>query len=199
MSILNNLARWGATGALLGGAAWWGLSLESIVRPDPEDYRNVLFLIPWLLSAAGIAALHHLQRDRSGRLGRVGAWLTLGSIAASTVGTLAPVAGIDSLGWLGFPVGVLGWAIGMALLGIATVRAKVVPGWAGVALAIAEPMTVLVAVALSPLIPLNNEGGSYTGALANGTAFLLLGLALRRSLDAAPALAPEGRTAPLPV
>ena len=196
MSIANNLAHRAATSALLGGGAWWALSLESIVRPDPEGYRNVLFLVPWLLSAAAIAGLHLRQRHRAGRLGQIGAWTTLTAMLAAAVGTLSALTDSDALLWLGFPVGALGWAAGMALLGIATIRAKVVPAWAGVALAIAEPATILVAVALSPLVPLQDDG-SFSGALANGAAFLALGLALRRSADgAAPASA--RRAAALP-
>lgn len=173
----TSLVRWGAVSALLGGAAFAALSLESIARPDPERYRSALFLVPWLLSAGGIVGLHARQRERAGRLGQVGFWATFGAMLVAALGTIAYLADVDALRWLEV-VGVLVWTVGMLLLGVATVRARVVAPWAGIALAAAEPATVLTALALSPWVPLENEG-SYSGAIANGVAFLLLGVALR--------------------
>ena len=98
-------------------------------------------------------------------------------MAAAAGGTVARRAGVDALVWLE-AVGVVGWTAGMLLLGVATARARVVPAWAGVAVAVAEPATVAVALVLSPWVPLRSEG-SYSGAVANGAAFLALGVALR--------------------
>ncbi len=173
----SHLVRWGGVSALIGGASFVGLALESIVRPDPERYRTALFLVPWAFSAGGIVGLHARQRWRVGRLGRVGFWATIGAMAAAAAGTVARLAGVDALVWLE-AVGVVGWTAGMVLLGVATARARVVPAWAGVALAVAEPATVAVALVLSPWVPLRSEG-SYSGAVANGAAFLALGVALR--------------------
>jgi len=66
----------------------------------------------------------------------------------------------------------------MLLLGYATVRARIVPARAGIALMLAEPVTVGTALILSPWVPLQSEG-SYSGAIANGVAFLILGVSLR--------------------
>ena len=175
----TNLVRWGAVSALLGGTAFVALSLESIARPDPERYRTVFFLVPWLLSAGGIVGLHARQREHVGRPGRVGFWATIGAMLAAAVGAIAYLLGLDALRWLE-ALGVVVWTVGMLLLGVATVRARVVAPWAGIALVVAEPATVLTALALSPWVPLESEG-SYSGAIANGVAFLLLGVALRRA------------------
>ncbi len=173
----GSLVRWGAISSLLGGIAWCALSLESIARPDPERYRTGLFLVPWVLSAGGVIGLHALQHRQAGRLVRIGFWTTISSMLAAAIGTLAYLAEMDALRWLE-ALGVVGWTVGMLLLGFATVRAGVVPKRAGVALMLAEPVTVLTAVALSPWVPLQSEG-SYSGAIANGIAFLMLGVALR--------------------
>jgi hypothetical protein len=173
----SDLARWGALSSLLGGAAFVGLSFDSIARPDPERYRTAIFLVTWLLSAGGIVGLHVLQRGRSGRLGRAGFWATVSAMLVAAAGTAAYLAGADALRWLE-AVGLAGWVAGMLLLGVATVRARVAPAWVGAALILAEPATVLAALALSPWVPLHDEG-SYSGAVANGMAFLALGIALR--------------------
>ncbi len=173
----GSLVRWGVISSLLGGIAWCALSLESIARPDPERYRTGLFLVPWVLSAGGIVALHALQHRQAGRLGRVGFWVTISSMLAAAIGTLAYLADMNALRWLE-ALGVVGWTVGMLILGYATVRARVVAARAGVALMLAEPATVLTAVALSPWVPLQSEG-SYSGAIANGIAFLIVGVALR--------------------
>ncbi len=175
--VFSSLVRWGAVCSLLGGIAWCALSLESIARPDPERYRTGLFLIPWVLSAGGIVGLHALQHRDAGRLIRIGFWATISSMLAAAVGTIAYLADVDALRWLE-AAGVVGWTVGMLLLGYATLRARVVPAWAGVALMLAEPATVVTALALSPWVPLQSEG-SYSGAIANGIAFLMLGVGLR--------------------
>jgi hypothetical protein len=175
---MNPFVRWGAASALGASLAWAALSLESIARPDPEDYRSVLFLVPWLLSAAGLAGLHAAQSKRSGRFGKIAFWMTLSTMAALTVGTLAAAAEIDFIERLLFPSGILIWVVGMTALGVAMMRAGVVPRRVGVALILSEPLTILTAVALSPWIPLANEG-SYTGTLAHAVVFLVVGLAMR--------------------
>ncbi len=186
--VFSSLVRWGAVGSLLGGIAWCALSLESMAGPDPERYRTGLFLIPWVLSAGGILGLHALQHRDAGRLGRIGFWTTVSSMLAAAIGTIAYLAEVEALRWLE-AVGVVGWTVGMLILGYATVRARVVPAQAGVALMLAEPATVVTALALSPWVPLQSEG-SYSGAIANGIAFLMLGIAIRseQSATAAPSL-----------
>ena len=69
----RTVVRWGAVSTLVGGLAWVALSVESVARPDPERYRTVLFLVPWLLSAGAIVGLQHLaaRGERSPGAGRV--------------------------------------------------------------------------------------------------------------------------------
>lgn len=184
--VFGSLVRWGATSSLLGGAAWCALSLESIARPDPERYRTGLFLVPWVLSAGGVIGLHVLQHREAGRLGRIGFGATISSMLAAAIGTIAYLADVDALRWLE-ALGVVGWTVGMLMLGYATVRARVVAARAGIALMLAEPATVVTAVVLSPWVPLQSEG-SYSGAIANGIAFLIVGVALRSERSAISAL-----------
>ena len=168
---------WGAPAALLAGAFWLFLSLDSLVRPDPERYRDALFIIPWLLAAVAVVAIHTLQRAAAGRLGKVGLWLLIAGIAAGVVGIFSSLTDAEALKWLGFPVGALGWMGGLVLFGVATVRARVLPRWCGVALILAQPLAILLGMVLSPIAPLH-EYGSYTGALALAVVWASLGAAL---------------------
>ena len=171
-------ARWGAIAALAAGAAWIALSLDSILRPHPERYRDALFVVPFALSLLSVIGVHALQRERAGRLGRLGFWATVATMLAALVGQIAIVAQISALEWLAFPVGLLGWTAGMALFGIATARAGVLPRWCGAALALSEPLAVVAGLALSPIVPLS-ESGSYSGAIAHGVVWLAVGSVLR--------------------
>ncbi|CAN5828053.1 hypothetical protein BH23CHL2_BH23CHL2_28030 [soil metagenome] len=175
----KSLVRWGAISAIGASAAWAGLSFESIIRPDPESYRDVLFLIPWTLTAVALCYLHMIQRDHYGRLGTIGFGVAIGAMAVGGFAMTAVTLGVDSLMFLAFPVSVLSWVVGMAMLGIATIRARVLPRSAGVALILSEPMAIASGLALSPWVELA-ESGSYSGAIGNGVAMLLVGLALRK-------------------
>ena len=185
---------WAAPAALLAGTLWLFLSLDSLARPDPETYRDAVFIIPWLLAAVAIAGIHTLQRAAAGRLGEVGFWLLVAGIVAGVAGILASLSDSESLKWLGFPVGALGWMGGLALFGVATMRARVLPRWCGVALIVAQPLAILLGAALAPIAPLH-EYGSYTGALALAVVWLSLGAVLwsRRS-----AAVPRSRTHDVP-
>lgn len=170
---LRAAARW----ATAAGIAWTLLSIESIARPDVMDYRDVAFLVPWLLTLATVAAIHRIQGDRLRRAGRVAFRGVVASMAAGALGSVALL-----LGWTGshFAVAVPFWVLSMAVYGTATARAGVLPRWIGVALALSEVLVIATAVALSPWVPLSDHG-SFSGAIAHGVVFLAIG----RSLAAA--------------
>ncbi|ADP84725.1 hypothetical protein [Pseudofrankia inefficax] len=170
--------------ALLGAAAGFVcavgfgyLSIDSLLHPGARYYRDVVFLWPWLSGAAALVAVHLVQRGPGRRAERVGAWLTFGGMALSVLGMAPRMAGGDEpwTALLGPAMGA--WVLGMVVLGVGTWRAGVVPAWAGVAIALAEPATVGLAGVLRPISPLTDVG-SYSGALGNAVAWLLVACAL---------------------
>ena len=174
----HEMARGSGAIAILAGALWCVLSIASLATLDPERYLDVLFLAPFSLTLPVFVGLHLIQRDHLGRLGRGAFWLSAGTMVAILIGQTGQVVGIDALVWLGFPVGFLGWLAGFALYGVATVRARVLPRWAGWALALSQPLAILLGVAFSPISPLADYG-DYSGALAHGLVWMAMGWSLR--------------------
>jgi hypothetical protein len=166
-----------AVGAMLAGVTWSMLAIDSIARPEPEPARGQLVLLPFVLTLVGVVGLHARQRDRSGPLGRFGFAVVVGAMVAVVVGQIGMVVDVDGVRWLGFPGGVLVWTVGMAIFGVSTARAGVLPVWCGAALALAEPLTIAAAVALSPIAP-RQPSGSYSGAIAHGLIWLAIALLL---------------------
>ena len=65
------------------------------------------------------------------------------ALLGQVLGILVFMAGSPALEWLVFPVGFLAVPIGLVLYGVATVRARVLPRWCGIAL-IAVPLLGVV-------------------------------------------------------
>ncbi|MBV9597675.1 MAG: hypothetical protein JOZ87_12515 [Chloroflexi bacterium] len=167
--------RWGSMVAAVAAVTWVGISLESIVRPGEHDYRDGLILLPWVLTMAAFVALHRVQRHRAGFIEKAGFWVAMAMMALTGIGALGMVIGADGLTPLAFPIGPMLWIPSMVAWGVGTARAGVMPPWVGAGLALCQPLTIGLALALSPISPVV-ERGSYTGALANG--LVLAGLAM---------------------
>lgn len=176
----RNLAGTAAAVAIAGALAWMALAGDSILRPDPRDYRDALFLAPWILYAATLACIHWLQRHRAAALERWSFRLVMVTAALVAVASVDLVIGTEAVQVLGFPLGALAWTLSMVAFGAATVRAGVFPRRVGWAIALSQPLTIAVAVALSPIAPLHDRGG-YSGALAHGAVMLVLAAALRNA------------------
>ena len=135
---------------------------------------EILFSIALAGMLAGLVGLHARQAPNYGRLGTagffaafVGVFFLLASTLATILSTLATIlAGREVLDWL-FILGFVGTLVGFALLGTATLRARVLPRWRGILL--------LVAVLG---IPVYFALGSYGGAILYGLVWLALGYGL---------------------
>ena len=164
----TSLTRLGGLAAMVGGVAYTALSL---LVPFLEP---MFFVLLALGAVVAIAALHALQRERYGLPGTlaslsvfIGVVLILGSNLGLTEGLPWPLP--ERI----FMVGVLVTALGMVALGIATIAARVLPWWCGVALmvggfAFAGPMLAL------------SWAGFFMGLLA-GPAWALVGFAVFRA------------------
>ena len=143
--------RWCGLAAMLGGALWvignvvhasrprGCIAEECALRPMRETgvLEGILMLLSLVLFVAGAAGLVVLAR-RSGRFGRMGnAGIVIGAFGA----VVLMIAGLIQALFFGgdFPLmpgfvipGVLAMILGFAVLGIAVLRAGVLPRWVAV-------------------------------------------------------------------
>lgn len=102
----------------------------------PWDYFAAWLVVPLLVVIPGLIGLHKVQKTRYGELGRVGFIVTLSGYAMTGFGLIVseilfPPGHLvqalgDLMGWLAFLVVAVGWAV----WGIASLRARSLPGWA---------------------------------------------------------------------
>jgi len=149
-----NLIRLGGLAAMVGGVLFVAAPLFG--RYSPQAYvflpaMEVLLVVALLLVPVGMVGFHALQSQNYGRIGRAGFWTAVVASLAVVLGSASylwwgSVFG-SSLLWLAMPVGPLGLLVGFVLYGVATLQAKVLPRWCGVAFIVALP------VALASSIP----------------------------------------------
>lgn len=169
---------WGALGAVLSGSTFLSLSVASLSIPQPPASLDAVFASAWLLTVLPVTGLRAVHGGRDGVLGTVGsAALVLGAIA-TFVGLVTLVAGSPSLEWLALPVGGVLLFLGLVVLGVATLRARVLSRWFGVAMIAVLPLTVITGFVLGV-----SEGtpGDYPGVTVMGVFWLALGYRLLRS------------------
>jgi len=133
---------------MLGGATWLvlGLSIRfGYLQAIPGREDVVLFVVALLLTAVGLVGLHTLQRGSYGLLGQVGFYLALVAVAARILGAAVFLAGSSALEWISLPA-TLGMFVGLVLYGVATLRARVLPRWYGLALIVCMPVSLPLAV-----------------------------------------------------
>src|SRR5215211_7606572 len=137
----SRLVRWGAMGLILGGVTWVILGLSAVfgyLQATPGRDDVVLFVVALLFTAAGLVGLHALQKGSYGLLGQVGFYLALVAVAARISG--------------------------FVLYGVATLQARVLPRWYGVALIVSMPVSLLLVM--------------YYGTVLFGLILIVLGYVL---------------------
>jgi hypothetical protein len=176
----SNLVRWGALGALVAGVAWiasFVVGLASEGQGSETFGLPSFYLIEGLTGLAlvgtlvGLLGLHARQDANYGVLGTVGFLAALVGTALVLANVLLIRTAERNLLDLLLLLGLLGMLLGFVLLGIATLRARVLPQWAGVALILVLPVAALL--------------GDYGGGLVFGIVWLALGYVLlaARTLD----------------
>jgi len=175
--------------AVITAVTWTAVSVTSLIERESKAYIDAMVLVPFALTALSFVGLHLLQRHALGRFGRVSFGIAAAAMVSLLISQSTIVAGSERLLWLGFPVGALAWLVGFALYGYATAKAGVLPPLIGIGLAVAEPVTIALGVALSPIAPLS-DSGNFSGAIGHaviwfGIAWLLAGLASRTDPEAA--------------
>lgn len=175
----RELARLAGALGMFGGLTWIALAGDSILRPDPQHYRDALFLVPWTLYAVTLGCIHRLQRHGAGTIERWGFCAVTITATLVAIAQVDLVIGTEAIQGLGFPLGVLAWTLGMVAFGAGTVRARVFPRRVGWAIAVSQPLTIATALLLSAVTGGPYERGSYTGAVVHGVMMLVLAAALR--------------------
>jgi len=100
-----------------------------------------LFVVALVLTAVGLVGLYSLQRGNYGLLGRVDFYITLAAVAGRILGAVVYLAGSSALEWISWP-GTLGMLVGFVLYGFATLQARVLPHWYGLALLASMPVSL---------------------------------------------------------
>jgi len=183
-----DVIRLGGLAAVLAAVAWAVSGIVHFAMVYPQAGTGATgSLSDYLIESAHAVAeagmvgallgLRARQAPRYGWLGAVGFALAfLGSVLLCAITVIAIISG-DALGEvvLGtiFISGMLGWLVGFPLLGIATLRARMLPRWCGVLLLAFFPLFLFLLA-------------SYGwGGIALGLLWLMLGYALLSQRDAA--------------
>lgn len=154
---------------------------------SPSDYLVVVAEGAALLAVfGGIVGLHLFQRDRYGRTGRAGFLISSVGLAMAGAGHIIALPffvflntggifyvliglsqGVPLLWGAIYVLGTLLLSVGFLLLGIATLRVRVLPVWCG-------PVLILGLVGLWTL-------GNVLGWISFGIAWIAIWIALRKS------------------
>jgi hypothetical protein len=130
--------------AMLSGVVWVAQGLFDLILADPDEgnWLDVLFIVSVFLALVGLVGFHALQKGNYGRIGQAGFYTVIVSSVAQILALVVLLAGSEALVWL-LSIGSLGVLVGFALYGAATLQARVLPRWCGVAFIIALPITIL--------------------------------------------------------
>jgi hypothetical protein len=164
----TDLIRLGGLAAMVGGVAYTALGL---LAPFLEPMFFVLLVLGAMVA---IVTLHTLQREHYGLSGMlasltvlIGVVLILGSSLGLTEGLPWPLP--ERI----FMVGALVAALGMVAVGIATIAARLLPWWCGIALMVGGFGF------LGPMLALSWIGFSI--GLIGGVGWVVVGYALLRA------------------
>jgi hypothetical protein len=189
MSYLS-LIRLGGLAAMVGGALFLVSSFVYLVSHAFLYYLAFLG-VALLLATVGMVGFHVMQRHSYVSMGRAGFWsVVVGSLVVVTGGAIfftlgkagdflqaspPPLLVWVVLGLLGLVVGFVSLVVGYPLYGVATLHARVLPRWCGVAFIAAIP----AGIALSVLWIVLAWVASYEPFLSFSgvSTFMVLGLA----------------------
>lgn len=159
----------GAPGALLAGVAWVATGILDLLSTNHPSLEEGMFTVALLGTLGGLVGLRARQARRYGWLGTagflaafIGSTLLLIGLVLSLLGSGSGTPGVASPDLIGAVL--IGTFIGYVLLGVATLRAKVLSSASGLLLIVCLP----VAIAL----------GNYGGGIALGLVWLVLGYLL---------------------
>ncbi len=171
------LPQLGALGAILSGTMLSVMSLETFTSLDsitgswPEWLQ---FLLPLFFLAAA-AGLYSISKGRLGHLGRRATILTVVSLVTAITGMLTAV--LASVLWSLVVLGLLGAFMGLALIGIAFIRSRLLGRWSFLPLALGL-VGLVVVLSGEPAHSQLGYGVSVVLSLLFALGWVLLGYAL---------------------
>ena len=140
----SDIIRWGGIATMLGGVLW--VVWSNLFRVSPQaafgPFSHVVLLLAALLTLAGLVGLHALQGDNYGRIGRAGFYTAAVRLLAQALAPLVLLMGSEAvfLQWLVAPFGSLAEMVGLVLYGGASLQARVLARWCGLALIVVPPI-----------------------------------------------------------
>jgi len=131
---------------MVGGVVWIIYTLLGLAGGDLEESNplDILIITAWLLQVVGLVGFHTLQKRNYGRIGRGGFYTFIVGAPTQALGLLLLLAGSETLGEPLIGLGGLGILVGLILYGAATLQARVLPRWCGIALIVSLPVTILL-------------------------------------------------------
>jgi hypothetical protein len=157
---------------------WFAMGVESVLRPFQDNRRELFWPLPFLLTVVAFICMHLVQRRRS-RTEQIGFVIVMIASALMLVGNIGLQLNIHALDFLEAPLGPVIWLVGLAAFGIGILVAGVMPKYAGWAVILLEPVSILSAIALSPIAPLLPRG-AYSGNMGKGIALAAVAVGFRR-------------------
>jgi hypothetical protein len=147
----SNMVRWGGLAGVVAALMFVLTTILTQLAPPQrvfESFSDYLIQVVALAAYAGamgaILGLHALQSQsgRYGRLGAAGSFLaSIGYAIIFVVTAISALQGGQSLLTVRLTGGVA-VLIGLILLGVMTIRTRIVPWWCGVLLIVAFPLAI---------------------------------------------------------
>ena len=149
VSVTSSMVRWGGLAGAAAGVMFLVSGILTLIAPPqgaPSSFGGyllgVVLVVAFVLVLVAVAGLHAAQRHsgRYGRLGAVGALLTFVGYAIVLVAAhVTRLAGGQSVIAVRL-VGGLVVLVGSILLGVMTIRARILPWWCGALLVVGFPL-----------------------------------------------------------
>ena len=131
----SDLIRWGGVSAILAGVAFIVRSLL-----PPMGVGDAFHFVALFLLAVGVVGFHALQKDRYGLIGLAGFAIVVIAALASVVARIVILfSGSQALLPI-VDIGGFGVMLGFVLYGVATLWARVLPPWVGIAFIVGLPL-----------------------------------------------------------
>jgi hypothetical protein len=172
--VSSDFVWWGGLAAIVAGVMYILRGIVSLFDPQKpmftsfSDYLiEVMFVVALLGTLGAIAGLHVLHQDRYGRLGVAGSLTAfVGTALLLVAAVVTALAGREAFGTV-FLIGFLVTLVGLVLLGVAVLHARVLPSWCGVLLIAGFPLSAILDV-------LANVGGELLGVVWTLVGYALL-------------------------